>query len=151
MIDGADAAIHGVAEGNVVSFICHLNLVGWARLVMLVFKELKIRYGSLIEEAILEFVNGVLSEVRLPAEQKRIKEFFGRLDRYDKELALILREFIISVEKEYEAIYGEIQKTFDKLKTSSQRAIHSVKLADAMEVEEQRIAKSHKDLDELLG
>ena len=43
IIDGADAAVHGLAGGNFVSFICHLNLVGWARLVMFVLKELAIR------------------------------------------------------------------------------------------------------------
>lgn len=151
VIDGADAAIHGVAEGNVVSFICHLNLVGWTRLIMLVFKELKIRYGNVLGEVTYQFVADVLSEVRTPVEKKKINDFYRRIETHDQELSLILKEFVVAVEKEYEELYKEIQKTFDEASTSSQRAINSVKLAKLSGVDDTKIIKSHKELDELFG
>ena len=55
LVDGADAVAHGIIEGNVISFICHLNLVGWIRLIMLVLKELRIRYGAIVTQVIDQF------------------------------------------------------------------------------------------------
>lgn len=99
LVDGVDAAAHGIIEGNVVSFICHLNLVGWIRLVMLVLKELRVRYGSVAVEAIDQFVNKILEEVQSPDEKQRIKEFYLRLEAYEQHLAGLLAEFIAQVEK----------------------------------------------------
>lgn len=31
-VDRIDGAAHGLVEGNIVSFICHLNLIGWGLL-----------------------------------------------------------------------------------------------------------------------
>lgn len=151
IIDGADASVHGVAEGNVVSFICHLNLVGWTRLIMLVLKELKIRYGKVLEEAINQFVDDVLAEVRTPAEKKRIHEFYLRIEQHESELAALLAEFIENVEREYEELYREVKDTFDESSAFRDRAVHSIKLAEAAGVDEKKIIKSYEQLDELFG
>lgn len=151
LVDGADAAAHGIIEGNVVSFICHLNIVGWTRLVMLVLKELRIRYGSVVVEAIDQFVNKVLEEVQSPAEKQRIQEFYLRLEAYEQHLAGLLAEFIAQVEKEYYELYVEIDATFDENNSQRERANHSVKLAQISGVSEDRIVKSRKELDDLFG
>lgn len=43
VMDGIDAAVR--AKGNFLSFFMRLNLIAWFRLVMMVFKELCIRFG----------------------------------------------------------------------------------------------------------
>lgn len=149
LVDGADAAAHGIIEGNVVSFICHLNLVGWTRLVMLVLKELHIRYGHVVSEALDKFINMVLEDIQTPAERKRIQEFHIRLDTYDKQLAGLLAEFIEQVEKEYQELYKEIDATFNDNCSRSERAEHSVKLAEISGVSKERIVKSREELDDL--
>ena len=141
LVDGADAAVHGVAEGNVISFICHLNLVGWTRLIMLVLKELRIRYGSVVVEAINQFVSRMMEDIQSPAEKKKIQEFYSRLEIYDKYLAELLTEFVAQIEKEYQELYCEIEATFDETSTRIERAEHSVKLARLSGVSEERIVK----------
>lgn len=151
LVDGVDAATHGIIEGNVVSFICHLNLVGWTRLIMLVLKELCIRYGSVVGEAIDQFVNRMLEYIQLPVERKRIQDFYLRLEEYDRQLDVLLAEFVAQVEKEYHELYIEIDETFDESNSRSERAEHSIKLAKISGVSEDRIVKSRKELDDLFG
>jgi len=151
LVDGVDAAAHGILEGNVISFICHLNLIGWTRLVMLVLKELRIRYGSVVAEAMNQFINKVLEEVQTPAERQRIVDFYNRLEVYDQQLALLLAEYIAEIEKEYIELYSEICATFDSTSTSQDRAKHSVILAEISGVPEKDIIRSRKDLDDLFG
>lgn len=151
LVDGADAAVHGVAEGNVISFICHLNLVGWTRLIMLVLKELRIRYGSVVVEAINQFVSRMMEDIQSPAEKKKIQEFYSRLEIYDKYLAELLTEFVAQIEKEYQELYCEIEATFDETSTRIERAEHSVKLARLSGVSEDRIVKNFEELDDLFS
>lgn len=151
LVDGADAAAHGIIEGNVISFICHLNLVGWTRLIMLVLEELRIRYGFVVAEAINQFVDKMLEDIQLPAERKLIKDFYLRLEEYDQQLAGLLAEFVAQIEKEYNELYVEINATFDERNSRSIRAEHSIKLAQISGVSEDRIVKSRKDLDDLFG
>lgn len=151
LIDSADAAVHGVAGGNVVSFICHLNLVGWVRLILLVLKELKIRFGSVISDAVVRFVDEVFTDMQTPAEKERIQDFCRRLEIYDRHLTELLAEFVVNVEKEYQELYSEINATFDVTKNSLEQASHSVRLAEISGVEEDRIIRSRKDLDDLFG
>lgn len=151
LVDGADAAVHGIIEGNIISFICHLNLVGWTRLIMLVLKELCIRFGPVVTEAINQFVNKMLQEVQTPAEKQRIREFYARLDAFEQQLATLFAEFVAQVEKEYYELYAEINATFDENKTRSERAEHSIKLAQISGVSKDRIVNSRKELDDLFG
>jgi hypothetical protein len=148
-VDGVDAAAHGLAAGgNVISFICHLNLVGWARLAMLVLKELSIRLGSVVEKVLERFSDSVLG-VLTPEEKKSIAQFRNRLEEYDQNLRGSYAEFVKRLKQEYEQLYFEISETFDEEKTSAQRAEHSIKLAEVSGVPEERIIRDNTQLDEL--
>lgn len=149
LVDGVDAAVHGLAEGgNVVCFICHLNLVGWARLVMLVLKELTIRVGPIINQVLNNFVESV-SDILTSREKQRITDFYGRIAHYDQYLDLLFVEFVKQVELEYEELYLEIQETFLEEKSYECRAEHSVKLAEVAGVPQDKIIKDRKQLDDL--
>lgn len=150
-IDGADAAAHGIVEGNIISFICHLNLVGWTRLILLILKELYIRYGSVIIRSMNQFLNHMLEDVQLPAEKQKIKEFYSRLEAYDQELTNLLADYMKQIEEEYRELYLELKETFDCDNMRSERAAHSVRLAQLSGVPENKIIKSRKDLDDLFG
>ncbi len=151
LVDGVDAVVHGVAEGNVISFICHLNLIGWVRLVLLVLKELRLRFGPILDKVINQFLDDVLSEVRLPGERERIQQFFIRLQKHDQQLAEVLSEFVGNIEKEYRELYIEINATFDMNNSSKVIAEHSVRLAEISGVGEEKIVRSRKQLDDLFG
>lgn len=151
IVDGVDAAGHGIAEGNVVSFILHLNLVGWARLVMLVLRELKIRYGPVIDKYLNEFVDKVLTEVKTPAEKQRIVDFYGRLNQYDQYLDALFREFVAQIEQEYRELYVEINETFNENSSSSEKAAHSIELARLSNVDSEKIINNHDELDDLFS
>lgn len=151
MVDGVDAAAHGLMEGgSVVSFICHLNLVGWARLVMLVLKELVIRFGPVAGRALKEFVESVYNILN-HTDQERIAGFYRRMEEYDRQLQMLFAEFVQQVELEYQQLYLEIKETFHDEKTSAHRAEHSVKLAEISGVSEDRIIRSREQLDDLFS
>lgn len=151
LVDGTDAAVHGVAGGNIISFICHLNLAGWTRLIMLVLKELCIRFGPVLDKVINDFIDNVMTEIQTPAEKERIRMFYAELDAYDKQLDVLFAEFVKSIEREYQELYAAIEATFNIDNSNSQRAENSVKLARVSGVDESRIVKSRKDLDDLFG
>ena len=151
MVDGVDAAVHGLMEGgSVVSFICHLNLVGWARLVMLVLKELVIRFGPVAGSALKEFVESVY-DILNHTDQERIAGFYRRMEEYDRQLQMLFADFVQQVELEYQQLYLEIKETFHDEKTSAYRAEHSVKLAEISGVSEDRIIRSREQLDDLFS
>jgi hypothetical protein len=150
-VDGVDAAAHGLMEGgNVVSFICHLNLVGWARFAMLVLKELCIRLGPVVKQVLNRFINEVES-ILTPAEKERIVQFHQRLEEYDQYLWALYSEFVKQVELEYKQLYIEIKETFNEEKDTAYRAEYSVKLAEVSGVPEDRIIRNKKQLDELFS
>lgn len=149
MVDGVDAAAHGITEGNIVSFVCHLNLVGWIRLIVLVLKELQTRYGTVVEEVINKFINSILEDLQTSAEKKSIQNFSYRLEVFDERLAYLFAEFVAQVEEEYAQLYAEIDATFDESRLRNERAMHSVSLARVSGVPENKIVNSRKELDEL--
>ena len=153
IVDGVDAAIHGVAEGgfNVVSFICHLNIIGWVRLITLVLRELKIRFGPVIEKVVVEFIDNALAEIQTPAEKKRINDFYLRIEHYDGNIEKMFIKFALEVEEEYRELYLEINETFNQENSSEERASHSVKLAEISGVEDGKIIRNHSQLDDLFG
>lgn len=151
VVDGTDAAVHGIAEGgNVISFICHLNLIGWARLVMLVLRELVIRFGPVLNQIIKQFSSEILN-ISTPAEKRRIAEFYNRLNAYDMELAALHAEFVKQIEAEYEQLYIELDGTFDQRLSSSERMQHSVKLAELSGVDDSKIIRNRSQLDALFS
>ena len=146
IIDGVDAAIR--SAGNGVIFICHLNLIGWVRLVILVCQELKIRYGSVLNKVVREFIDNSLASIKTPIEKKLVYEFYQRVNEYQNQLDKQFEEFVQMIEKEYKELYIEIKETFDENNTVQQRAEHSIKLAKISGVEDNKIIKNHKQLDD---
>lgn len=153
LIDGTDAAIHGIKDGgfNVVSFICHLNIVGWVRLITLVLRELKIRYGSYLETIIRDFIDDSLAAIKTSAEKNRIREFYQRVEDYQNQVDIIFEDFVKEVEEEYRTLYIEIDKTFDQNSSIHERANHSIKLAEISGVNNNKIIRNHKQLDDFFS
>ena len=147
-IDGADAAVRGFASGNVVTFICHLNLIGWARLVTLVLQELRIRLGPVVAKKIDEAINYIL-ETLTPAERAEIEAFYKRLSDYDAELNKQFEEFVARVEEEYKLLYFAIDATFNDDLCTAVQAENSARLARVAGVKTEKILKSNDDLDKL--
>lgn len=147
-IDGGDAIVHGLMSGNnMVCFICHLNLVGWVRLIILVMQELVFRYGSVVVQAMNYFVQSMF-EITTPTEQQCIAAFRREIAQCDRYYESIFRKFVLQVEKEYQEMNKEIEDTFDKNATSTSRVEHSIKIAEHSNVPEKKIIRTHQDLDE---
>ena len=146
LIDGIDAGIR--SGGNVVQFILHLNYVAWIRLVMLVFKELIIRYGPFIKEILDKFLYSIVNVVLNLNEQKLISEFYIRIQRIDKEINKILYEFIQEVEKEYKERQKLLLECFTEKNSSFKRAMYSVEYAKKIGVSKEKIIYSVEELDE---
>lgn len=148
LIDGTDAAAHGLIEGgNVMIFILHLNYIAWARLVMLVLRELRIRFGPVIADTIKKFEEEILYTVT-PKERVVIQQFYERMQQLDVSLEILFREFTIQVEQEYQLINHEIEETFSNRNSSVVQAENSAALAKACGVDDSKIIKSNKDLDD---
>ena len=149
-VDGTDAAVRGfVSGGNVITFICHLNLIGWTRLLMLVLKELAIRVGPILNQVLDQFIQSMKEFLTTPWEKKCIEEFNARMDEYDNYLWLLYAEYVKQVEEEYKKLNYEIGETFNYNQTSKYRALHSIKLAELTGVIKERIIYNLKQLDEL--
>ena len=151
LIDGTDAAIIGaMAGGNVMIFILHLNYAAWVRLVMLVLRELAIRFGPVIKQALKDLMHSVLY-MSTPWEKQAIAEFYERLERYDYELGRLFREFAAQVEEEYQMFMKNLNGSFDDALPSNERANYSVALAQNAGVSDKNIMHSNKELDEYMN
>ena len=149
VVDGTDAAIRGfVSGGNVVAFICHLNLISWARLVMLVLKELVTRVGPVLKDVLKRFMDSILS-ITTPREKAQIEAFYARMKEYDEYLWVLYTEFVKQVEKEYQELYYEIDETFNQTQSCEYRSKHSVKLAEVSGVKKEKIVRNLTELDDL--
>lgn len=147
LMDGADAAIRGLAAGgNALVFVLHLNLIAWARFVMLVFRELRIRYGPVVLDA-LKRVAGEILYTATPQEQAVIRAFQQRMEQLDTQLDVLLSEFTAAVEAEYRMIHQELAEAFSSENTAGEQAEHSVKLAEACGVDQNKIMRSRADMD----
>lgn len=143
LMDGLDAGIR--SGGNVVTFILRLNLIAWVRLLILVFKELRVRYGEQIKEVIKSFFDDIW-DILTNSEKKLLYEYNARMEALDKKLSIELNEFIDTVNKEYLLVYGELEATFNEELSYCQRVDHSVKLAEICGVDEENIVRSDEDL-----
>lgn len=145
LFDGVDAAIR--SGGNALVFVLHMNLVAWARLIILVFKELRIRYGAKIDAA----VNKYLAEFGLN-DKYALKQYYDRLNAVDQELAQALKSYIVMVEKEYQEFIDGIDKSLNPLNgTALDRSKSSVEFARKQRVVEERIFKNPDELRYWLG
>lgn len=143
LVDGVDAAIRtAVSGGNPITFMLHMNFVAWLRLVVLVFKELRIRYGGVVDQAVSQY----LSEIGLK-DKYALKQYYDRMNALDCQLEQLLMDFISGVEKEYKGfVEGANRSLNPKFGTSSERRIASVKFAKEQGVSSERIFESNDDL-----
>lgn len=144
LMDGADAVIR--SGGNAVYFILRLNIIGWVRLVILVFKELRIRYGNQVVPVLKKFlkeIEGTLTSI----ECKIINAYYERIQILDTQLDILLSQFTDMVNREYLLIYGEIDAAFNNELSASEQALHSEKLAEYCKVSEDKIIRTREDLD----
>lgn len=148
IIDGTDAAIRGIATQNMLTFFLHLNFVAWARLTMLILKELAIRFGPVGKELVKDFMNSVLYTMT-EKEKRIVHDFYNRMQELNLSLEAVLREFMYQVENEYKEIERQLMMTTDLSLSSAKRAEHSVELAQVCGVSEDKIIKSNDELDNL--
>ncbi len=144
-IDGTGAAI--ASGGNVISFICHLNLIGWARLVMLILRELMIRYGPVISRILNAFVQAIL-DTASPVEQRRILAFRQELIQIDTQIQQELTALERQIEREYQLLQAEVRATTDEGRSTTERFQHSIKVAEICDVDGGKIIHNHKELDD---
>ncbi|WP_455539121.1 hypothetical protein [Terrisporobacter sp.] len=143
LVDGADALIK--SGGNAVAFVLRLNMIGWARFIVLVFKELSIRYGSEILESIKLFLDEIWSVLN-SSERQLLYEYYARMEALDQALSDMLNEFIDMINREYALMYSYMDDSFDEEINSSQRMYYSSKFAEACGVEDSEIIKNDDDL-----
>lgn len=92
LMDGADAAIR--SSGNALKFVLRLNLVAWFRLILLILKELSIRYGISYNELKEEYKK-INSALDIYLEQlKRVN--FNEYEKEIKELGEINELLLIN-------------------------------------------------------
>lgn len=144
-IDGTDAFIR--SQGNIVLFILKLNIIGWLRFILLIFKELRIRYGDKIQELLSNF----LKEIRYILsykEYKLINDYNKRITEFDQQMNTLFIEFVKSVEEEYKIFQTELHSSFDSTLSLEEQFSHSVKVAEFRGVSDNKIIKSKKELDD---
>ena len=142
-IDGVDAAIRG--KGSLVVTICHLNLMGWARLVTLAFSELKIKYGPVVTQGLHNYV--VAAGGLLPfSDQREIQRFSNRLSASEKSLQEEYCLYVEQIECEYRQWCAAVDAAKDENLTAKERMNSSAQMADTFGVEEDRILRNESDL-----
>lgn len=128
-IDAGDAALK--SDGHAVLFVLRMNYFAWLRLLILVFKELRIRYGEEVIPAYKSFI-----EMATPYEKKMINEFSNRMEIVDEELEKMFAEYIAIINKEYIEFHNTLELVYDESRYSiDERSILSVKLAQKCGVE----------------
>lgn len=141
LIDGADAAIR--SGGNALVFVLHMNLVAWTRLLLLVFKELRIRYGPTIDEAVGNFLGSIGF-----SEKYALKQYYQRLNTLNKQMEEQLKQFIDGVEKEYkEFVAGVEYVMIAENGTPAERMKKSREIAEHYGIPSNRIMHSTAELD----
>ncbi len=142
LIDGAHAAI--VSGGNALAFVLHMNLIAWSRLALLVFRELWIRFGPIVDGAVAEF----LSTMGL-ADQYALKQYYQRLGTLKKQLNRDLQEFTVSVEKEYRVFLADLNYVMNPESAPPQKRLEkSVQIARRSNVSNDRIFEKTDELDD---
>ena len=142
VVDGADVAIRTIGTGNPVTFMLHMNFVAWSRLVLLVLKELQIRYGSMVNQAVQNY----LGELGLN-DRYVLKQYYDRMNVLDQRLEQQLKDFIFVVEKEYKVFVDGANRSLNPAYgTPTDRRIASVQFAERQGVNKERIVRDSKEL-----
>lgn len=141
LIDGVDAAIR--SGGNALVFVLHMNLVAWARLLLLVFRELRIRYGPGVDEAVGIFLGSLDF-----SEKYALKQYYQRLNTLNRQMEKQLKQFIDGVEKEYREFAAGVEYVMiAKNGTPAERMKKSREIAEHYGVPSNRIMHSTAELD----
>ena len=124
-----------------------MNIVAWGRLIILIFRELKIRYGSVVIQAVSKY----LSEVGLN-DAYALKQYYDRMNALDQKLELMLKDFVVNIERQYKTFLDELNKSLNPaMGTAEQRRIASVEFAKNQGVSEDRIMRTPEELRYWLG
>ena len=141
LIDGADAAIK--SGGNALVFILHMNLVAWTRLLLLVFRELRLRYGEEIDA----LVSSLLGMITF-SDKYALKQYYKRINTLNRQLDEQLKAFIDGVEREYREFIASVDFVFSNDNAvPSERAAKSIAIAKQYKIPESRIMHSVEELD----
>ncbi|MDO4339114.1 MAG: hypothetical protein Q4C91_13690 [Eubacteriales bacterium] len=143
IFDGVDAAVRaGIQGGNALIFVLHLNLVAWARLIVLVFRELRIRYGVKIDQAVSRY----LAEIGLN-DAYALKQYYERMNILDQKLDQMLKDFAVYAEREYRKFMEGMNRSLNPaMGTSLQRRNASIEFARNQGVDPKRIMKTPEEL-----
>ena len=140
IIDGVDAAIR--SGGNALAFVLHMNLIAWARLVMLIFRELRIRYGSNVDWV----VNKYLAEIGLN-DKVALQQYYNRMNLFDQKMEQLLKDFIFGVEKEYQQFLEDLDKSLNsQIGTPQTRRNASIRFAEHQRVDDSRIIRNEEEM-----
>lgn len=85
------------------------------------------------------------------SEQKAIQAFYERMEKYDKELDELFREFVAEVEAEYKQFKENLNGAYNVELATNVRADYCVKMAQDAGVEDSKIMRSNRDLDHYMG
>lgn len=141
LIDGTAAALH--SGGNALVFVLHLNLVAWVRLLLLVFRELSIQYGSSIDTVALDF----LSTVGF-ADAYALKQYYQRISTLNKQLENQYVAFVKTVEEDYKRFSAGVEYTLcSRTASPEERMQMSARIAAQHGVPADRIMHSTQELD----
>lgn len=142
LIDSIDAGIR--SGGNALKFILHMNLVAWTRLILLVLKELKIRYGGSVSDVVKHF----LSTIGF-TDKYALRQYYERMEKFDKSLSEQLNVFINQVEQDYKKFIASVEYVMSISNgTPEERVNASVKIAKEYGVSKDRLFSSVQELDE---
>ncbi len=101
LMDGADAAIR--SGGNALKFVLRLNMVAWFRLILLILKELSIRYGISYDDIQKEYEK---INVALDTYLEQLKKIdFAAYEKEIKELANINELLMLNGDKASASMY----------------------------------------------
>ncbi|WP_251496699.1 hypothetical protein [Otoolea muris] len=148
LVDAADAAIRAaVSGGSPLTFVLHLNLIAWARLITLIFKELRIRYGAGVDGAFAQYLAAAgLNDAYA------LRQYYERMNRLDATLEQKLTEFVRETEKEYERFINGVNQSLNPAcGTPRQRQEASVAFARRHGAAPERIMETPEQLREWLG
>ncbi len=106
IVDGVDALLRG--GGNAIVTILRMNYVAWVRMVILIFKELKIRFGSHLAATLKHFLEMAVSGLA-EGERKKILEYYQQLEYVKSTSQEQYEKFLIMLNEEYEAMYQNVR------------------------------------------
>lgn len=141
LIDGTDAAIR--SGGNALLFVLRMNMVAWSRLILLVFRELSIRYGNVVENQAKHF----LSIIGF-ADTYGLQQYYWRMNTLNKSIEEQLVHLQEQVNKDYRIYITSVHFVLeDNMLNTIDRVQKSVDIARQHGVPENRILHNVEELD----